>query len=315
LFALCVESSHARGMGHLYRSMRFAQFLDKQSIPTIFFINDHAPSLILLKEYGFYYQIVTLLERGINWEREMIAKHGITTWVNDRLDTNVEHAGKVKREGIKLITFDDRGKGAALADLQIAGLLFGDRYTVQGKKILTGSNYLILNEEIDNYRHIRTELNRVVVSMGGSDTYNVTTRVVNILKAFSYKVTVIVGPGFEHLKPLQTILPKRFELKKWVPSLIQEFSMHDMAITGGGVTPFEACASGLPCIVIANERFEIDNAKFLERKGLCRFAGYYTDIDENIFNSSLDIQSMSKRGLEGFDTRGAERIFREIRRL
>ena len=39
--------------------------------------------------------------------------------------------------------------------------------------------------------------------------------------------------------------------------MAEEMSRHDLAVTGGGMTPFEANAAGLPCIVVANETFEI----------------------------------------------------------
>jgi spore coat polysaccharide biosynthesis predicted glycosyltransferase SpsG len=77
--------------------------------------------------------------------------------------------------------------------------------------------------------------------MGGSDTYGVTIQVIKLLKKFGKKATILLGPAFSHWPELKKELNSNFTIKRTVPSLIAEFKKYDLAITGGGVTPFLAC--------------------------------------------------------------------------
>jgi spore coat polysaccharide biosynthesis predicted glycosyltransferase SpsG len=138
--------------------------------------------------------------------------------------------------------------------------------------------------------------------------------VVNLLKAQHRGATVVVGPAFRHQAELDQAMDANFRLKRGVASLIQEFVQHDLAITGGGVTPFEANASGLPCIIVASELHEIEIGQYLAAAGSSVFAGYYREIDENMFRMGLgmNLDEMSRTGMATIGTDGAANILREI---
>ncbi len=135
-----------------------------------------------------------------------------------------------------------------------------------------------------------------------------------ILKGSHIPVTVIVGPGFEHLENLQQVIPDHFVLRVNVPSLAETFSEFDLAFTAGGVTPFEACASGLPCVVIATEMFEVPIGEYLEKMGAALYAGYYKTIKKIDINI-LNIQTMSKQAMLCVDTKGANRVYEAVMTL
>jgi len=100
-----------------------------------------------------------------------------------------------------------------------------------------------------------------------------------------------------------------------VPSLIETFHGYDLAVTGGGITPFEANASGLPCIIIANELSEVPNGKLLHELGCSVFAGYYERLNKDIFKQRLDINKMSRVGMSRIGLNGAENVYRKIKAL
>ena len=101
-------------------------------------------------------------------------------------------------------------------------------------------------------------------------------------------------------------------IKSNVPSLIREFYHHDLAITGGGTTPFEANASGLPCIVIANELFEIPAAKALAKIGSSVFAGFHTTLEIPKLEFDQKIEKMSMAGIEKVGTNGINKVIESI---
>jgi spore coat polysaccharide biosynthesis predicted glycosyltransferase SpsG len=317
MFALCIEASHAKGMGHLFRMLNFAEYLKTHHQNFIFLINDNPKTKSILEKLAIRFDVIDLNDTSSGWESNIIEQYRILYWVNDRLETDKNHAINVKHNDCKLITFDDLGSGAQYSDLNVCGLFF-NRNDLKGKKILQGIEYLILNKEIDQYKKIRTKADKILVTLGGSDTYGVTIKVLKLLKTFNIKATIHIGPSFEHLEKLREEINENYKIIQDVPSLIAEFAHYDLAISGGGITPFEANASGLPCLIIANELFEIPNGEFLENMGSSKFLGYYQNIHEKTFDctmQNINIESMSRCGLDQISTNAIENIVKEINNL
>lgn len=313
IFGICIESSHKKGMGHFYRMLNFINFLKNEKIDYVIIINKDKKSLKLLKEQNENFEIANYDDLESDWESKLIKKYEITHWINDRLDTEKKHSLNVIKNNIKLITFDDAGSGAEEADLNICAMPC--RHNInKGKNVLKGIEYLILNSEIQDYRKHRKGLDKILVTLGGSDTYGITVKVAGILKKLNKKATIITGASFAHKEELDRISEGFFDIKNSVPSLIKEFYNYDLAITGGGITPFEATASGLPCIIIANEIHEIKNGKYLENLGSSIFWGYYDKIN-NIDLSDINVEEMSIIGLEKVKINSIERILKEIKKL
>jgi spore coat polysaccharide biosynthesis predicted glycosyltransferase SpsG len=308
MIALCVESSHARGMGHLFRSCVLADALVAAGHGVKVFVNDHAPTATLLRQRGIPFDVVPLDDAELDWERAAIARDRIGIWIYDRHRTDIRAAMRIRGMGIPLVTFDDRGSGASVADLHIAALAFGLDRELAGSRVVCGVEYLLLDPKIAAYRRQRTSAERLIVTLGGADTYGVTTKVMRLLSSGSRKATVLIGPGFMHGDELVRQATADFTIKRSVPSLIEEFAKHDVAVTGGGMTPFEANAAGLPCIVIANEDFEIPVGRELEKLGGALFAGHHSKLDESMFKFDLPVETMSRAALQRIPIDGTQRV-------
>ena len=316
MFAICIEASHQKGMGHLFRMLNFAKYLEQKKQNFIFLINENEKTKEILISNGYQYEIVNLLDLDSYWETALIKKYDLKYWINDRLDTNEKHIKNIQKNSIKVINFDDLGSGAKYSDINICGLFFNQE-NLQGKKIFKGIDYLILNPEIDLYKKQRKSLKNILVTLGGSDTYGVTIKVLKLLKKYNIKATIHIGPSFEHKEELEKELTDDYDVINFIPSLIKEFSKYDLAITGGGVTPFEANASGLPCMIIANETFEVPNGEYLHSIGSSLFLGFHENIDESKFQDieKLNLEQMSQNGLLKLDTKAIEKIYEEIIQL
>ena len=316
MFAICIEASHSKGMGHLFRMLNFTVYLKEQNEQFIFFVNNNERTQKVLNEKNINYEVVDLSDNKSNWEKNLIDKYNIKYWINDRLDTTQKHSFNIKKKNIKLITFDDIGTGSKNCDLNICGLFF-NRDNLEGKKVLKGTNYLILNNEINIHKRERKDIQKILITLGGSDTHCVTVKVLRILKKNKIKATIHIGPSFEHFNELSLELTDDYKVINFIPSLIEEFSKYDLAITGGGVTPFESNASGLPCFIVANEIFEIVNGEFLQNLGSSIFIGHHTDIKENVFENldRIDINYMSQIGIKDLNTNAVSRIYKEIKKI
>lgn len=310
MLALCIEASHARGMGHLFRALALAKAVESRGGAVCFFLNSFASAEAILRERGCQFETVQL--EGQGWEHDLIRNHGIGTWVNDRLDTDAAHAFRVQGEGVRLATFDDRGMGATQADLNIVAIPANDNETLPGRRVLRGLEYLVLDPAIAGRRRARNRSGSIVVSMGGSDTYGVTIDVVRAMKKRGLAATVILGPGFAHDAALALVADETFTLKRNVPSLTDEFSIHDLAITAGGMTPCEANAAGLPCIVIATESWEARTGEMLMQLGGSIYVGDRKNIDFTVLDRTLPIGAMSQAALETVPCDGADRIARRL---
>ena len=304
-------SSNFKGMGHLYRSLLLADFLSKKH-NIIYVVNENEITKKILTKKKFNFKFQNLQDDKTNWEKTIISSFNIHLWINDRLATSIDHSKNVKGCNVKLVNFDDNGAGADLADLNFLGLHFRDKENKIKNNVIFGLKYLILNPEIEKYRRIRDLNSPVLVNLGGSDTWGVTVKVVKILKSKNIKATIKIGPEFKFFDELSSEINEDFKIIKHVSSMAKEMSKYNLAITGGGITPFEANASGLPCIVIANEEFEIPVCKRLEKLGGSVFAGFRNEINNEIFKKKLDIYSMSNNGLRNIPLNGLDNIINKL---
>jgi spore coat polysaccharide biosynthesis predicted glycosyltransferase SpsG len=302
-------------MGHVFRGLNLADALRKEGLDCFFVINNDQRSIEIIQSRNFIFEVVCSYDDS-TWEAGIIQRRGVCVWVNDRLNTSERHATALKELNIGMVTFDDLGYGARWADLHVAALPgIYKKNILAGNKILTGTDYLILNPEIRHHRRVRKNIEKILVSLGGSDTYGVTVTVARILKQLGITPTILLGPNFQHRQELSVEIDGGFCIKEAVPSMILELAKYDLAITGGGITPFEANALGLPCIIIANEVHEIENAEYLESLGCSLFAGYYEQLRPEVFTTDLDIETMSNNGLTRVPCDGAAKIAQEIKEI
>jgi spore coat polysaccharide biosynthesis predicted glycosyltransferase SpsG len=317
MFILCVKSSHAMGMGHLFRMINLYGVLRQSGAEVVVvLLGEHPPSSEWLGRKGISFEVVTDHLAGTpGWETSLVLRHKTKVWVNDRLETDANHAARIKELGLLLVTFDDLGSGAAHADLHVAALAGVRGESPHGVKVLMGLDYLILAPEIVQYRRHRSSCSSMVVNFGGSDTHGMTVKVARWLSVRQQAATLILGPGFIHEAELAEIDLNKLIVKRSVPSLAAEFSQHDVAITGGGITAFEAAAAGLPSVTVANESFEVGHCRHLHALGCSVFAGPHDKVDWSLMETSLNISAMSQAALDAVNAEGAKRVCNELMNL
>lgn len=317
MYIVCIESSNSRGMGHLFRALLYADYLKQHKTEFLLLVNDDANSLKILKEKNIEFKIVDFSDKTSNWEEQIIRKYKVDTWINDKFETSWQMAKHIKDANVLLCLIDDTGKGEMFADIHFAGMIYPTRKSVGGKYTFYGNEYIVLNPEIALYRHRRNTLNRIVVSLGGSDPHGVTLDVVKELLQYPYAVDVVIGPNFIFREELEKLNRGRFSILQNVPSLIATFASYDLAVTGGGVTCCEANAAGLPCIIIANAAHEVNTGRYMESFGGCIYAGSYEKWNRKVLANigSLNISEMSSCGMDNFYLDAVERIMNTITRV
>ncbi len=314
LFIICVESSKTRGMGHLFRSLLYISYLDSINESYIVLINDDKGAIDILASRSIPYRLVDFSDVS-DWQTKIINELKADVWIEDKFETTIEMVQNIKKNNILLCAIDEFGPGADFYDIHFAGMIYLTGHEVRGKKTYFGTEYVILNPEIDKYKKKRSEVSNVIISLGGSDPFGLTVEIVREISKFDYNVEIIIGPDFEYRKELDEVNTRQYPILQNVPSLIQEFSKFDFAITGGGVTCCEANSCGIPCIIFANAPHEVHTGYFMEKKGGALYAGSYEVWDKEVLSriKDLNIKKMSEAGMQTFDTKAIERIFTIIR--
>lgn len=308
MFLFCIESSHSKGMGHLFRALTISKYLNQLGKRTVLVLLDGTRGSIDWLESQSIDCLFVDAANGVGWELDLIRKYKPNVWINDRLNTNFSHANQIKQSGVFLVTFDDAGEGAKLADLHIAPLANIRKQVVLGKEVLVGVEYLTFSNELIKLRRLHDGNRGIIVTLGGSDTYSVTDRIIKHLKEVNIPATIILGPESNTSFFGKEIYSNNLVIKKSVKSLYYELSCHDLAITGGGLTAFEAAALGVPTITIANELWEKDYALHLQNCGCSLFCGDHSQLNESLICKKHDIKKMSYAALESIDINGLPKI-------
>ncbi|MFA9462555.1 UDP-2,4-diacetamido-2,4,6-trideoxy-beta-L-altropyranose hydrolase [Thiohalorhabdus methylotrophus] len=195
-------------------------------------------------------------------------------------------------------------------------------------EILTGAHYALLREEFASLREkalARRDrpnhgIERVLVSMGGSDPENVTERAIQgiVLSGQSVSIDVMLGGEAPHLKTL---------VKKWeaqpgihfhvdTSDVARLMAIADIAVGAGGTTSWERCCMGLPtlsAIAAENQRVIVQS---LASKGAVHNLdevgkGFEARVSKSLnsfFEDSRRLHSMSLAARKVCDGHGAERI-------
>jgi CMP-N-acetylneuraminic acid synthetase/spore coat polysaccharide biosynthesis predicted glycosyltransferase SpsG len=218
------------GAGHLYRCLALADELA------------HHDVRITPAGFGGWEKWVANVVVGSG---RAVGPHGLPHLVVfDALDTTEREVAEVKARGAQVVTLEDLGPGARLADLTINEL-----YS-QGDEC--GPRWAVLRPEFQALDPPPTveDARRVLVLFGGTDPAHLSERVSRVLmRQPLHEVTVLLGPAAQPtgFAPFVNVVRGGS-----VSALIREA---DLVVTGAGRTVHEAAACGVPVLSIAaNER-------------------------------------------------------------
>lgn len=241
----------------------------------------HAFRAVMLANELVNFELVFVCEETDDLAREHIERHNYPVHVctngtrqetilalqpdlviNDILDTSADYIVAFKKAGISVVNFEDMGLGAEVADLVFNALY---PHQLPSDHILVGPRYFCLRDEflhLPEHRE-RGEVKRVLITFGGVDEGNLTTRVLHaigkeLLQA-GIAIDVVLGPGFSHFAELQAAADQlNSEALAIIPATqrISDYMLAaDLAITSAGRTVLELASLKVLIIAICqNER-------------------------------------------------------------
>lgn len=242
----------------------------------------------------------------------------------------------VKESGQPLLVLDDHGHAQQYcADIILNQNLHAHSitytYRTTHTRLLLGARYLLLRQEFllaqQRPREMSAEARKILVTFGGSDSENVTGKVIRALQEVmlpGLEAAVVVGGSNPHMEQLQVAIansPFPIRLEHNVMDLVPLMSWADIAISAAGSTTWELAFMGLPSLVVVvadNQRAIADQ---LERKGVVRNLGWNRNMTSqdiayqlSTVGASITLRRlMAQRGPTVVDGYGAARVIMAMR--
>lgn len=287
--AFYVNGNDKIGMGHIHRVLSLADELFIK--PTIFYdINTTNVN---------YFNTDNYVVEGINGYQELTErlKEGeYNLLINDVLNTSVEYMQYIRRKlpDIKVVNFEDDGKGADYADLVI-NALYGDSINENWR---VGADYYIapklylLQKPIE----IKPRVENVIITFGGADPENYTYQVAKIIAKDEYNdicFHIVIGPANQRYEQIKDVCKqyKNITLYKNLNGLISLMKKCDAAICSRGRTGFELAICGIPTMCFAQNARE-ERHTFLSDKNGYSYIGFHPS-DKSVKNTLNELLALS----------------------
>lgn len=148
--------------------------------------------------------------------------------------------------------------------------------TTEGTVFLTGLKYFIFRENIFKLLKSSQYIKKIgiLISIGGSDHFNITTKILKFLFRTNYKITVIIGPKFKYNNIKEIIFYKQFKNINifYNPQNIYHLiKKSKLLITSTGLTKYEALMLGTTSVIVANNNDMKEAHKNLDKYGIYYF--------------------------------------------
>ncbi len=276
------DGDHRIGLGHVFRMRLLADEFARRGWRTVFCSRAGTDGFRVLAGAG--YAVIPVAD---DWLPPLPGiSAGGDVLIIDMLDTDGDALREVKRStGVRVVTFDDLRGGPDAADLVINAVPATAEHPASKRaRVLAGFDYLLLEPSAierarSSRRPVGAVVDRLFLSFGGTDTHNITERMLAALARVGRRLSLHVnlGPGFERSGSFEGTLaacPHRLEVSFGVPSLLDAAVQADLVLCAGGMTLFEVAAAGLPVAAIAAELHETVNVAAVARHGAAVDLGY-----------------------------------------
>ena len=264
--ALVADSGKRYGLGSINRCLSIAKVLSKNGHKPIF-LSSSKSTESSIKDYGYK---SILLERLKSNTQILI--------IDSKKKEIVDF--KFLKNKIKIVLIDNQ-KYVEYADLVVLPGV-KEQFLNPPDNCLIGSKYIILNP---NFKKIKVGKlkNTIFISMGGSDKYDITSRIVKQLKKTSLDFTayIILGKFYLNNKKIQRILQndKRFILVDSAKNLHEIIVKCQFGIISFGITVYEAAALNIPTLVISHSFENHFSAKRIEQYGWFEYIGKHDNVN------------------------------------
>ena len=326
--AIRVDGSHQIGTGHLARALRLAGRFRQSGSQVTLVTRPLNGCADMFDGRHHEYEIVLLppISEGPGAHAaSTVCALGPDLILNDVRDTSNEYMAPLRTSGAQIVNFDDRGSGAALADVLVdANRLPGEACEAPNACALFGPDYIVLDAAFERAhgqsKPVRERVGELLVFMGGSDPAGLTLKALEALELLGpqWHTTVVLGYGFKDHAEAGALAARcrNVELVAGPAGLADRMQAADMALCSGGIAMFELACVGTPSIVWCQVPHELHNARLFSDRGIVRCLGLGSGPGVETVAGALaqladDVvarRAMSQAGKTAVDGRGLDRV-------
>ncbi|MGA1823506.1 MAG: hypothetical protein ACMUIP_02500 [bacterium] len=296
------------GIGDLMSLIHLSYYFKTDGWETFFMIRSYTAGLRLAEQYGIVN--CEIIDNNITIPEEVCAINKFVHEKNISLiffevtENRVSDYVGISSDVYKAcVSFD----GFILPDMDVVvdwdveATRFFQPEKYSKTKFLLGPEYVILpfNFDFDRIkkRKYTNTPERLLICMGGADEFNLTCRVVNVLKKQKIKLqtTIVIGAGYAFRNELEDSLKNAAfpcEIKENISDMFEEYMKCDIAIGTGGLTSSELVATRTPALLIAAYEHQVARCKYFHKKGWVYYLGY-RGFKSNEMSDNLIMVSMS----------------------
>jgi spore coat polysaccharide biosynthesis predicted glycosyltransferase SpsG/CMP-N-acetylneuraminic acid synthetase len=274
------------GMGHIYRALSLAHDITDHEI---IFVCD-LDNIVAVKKLAGYDYRLDVYEAGKVVENIVRLKPDLV--INDILSTKEEDVLPLQHEGIKVVSFEDLGEGAKLADLTINELY--DEAQYESDNTLWGSQYFFVREEFDNAisNRFKKKVKNILLTFGGTDQHNLTSKIFHAISSLcsgrGIHTHIVTGSGYTGYNKLYDEIKDdslvTITQETGIISSIMENI--DLAIVSNGRTIYELAHMNIPAIVISQHQRENKHSFAIEENGF---------VPMGLFDNNKTVQEVCKK--------------------
>lgn len=262
----------SKGYGNFNRCLYFAESLRKKNCNVFFIVDSNKVAFNELKKRQLDYLSIPTTKTHFQKTSiftKFLKNNFFDLCVLDMREYGEKLSKNLFENNLKHVLFDDAWCKRAYANIIFNGTNVKEYHNYEivneNSRLCLGVNYWIIDKNFKTYAKKPSSIKpkkifSIVISMGGSDPYNLTTIVVkSLMKIPNLHLLIVVGSFFSHknlLKELIKFNPK-ISLHESPDKIWKIFSKADLAISNGGNTLFELTCMGVPTICIPMVKHEI----------------------------------------------------------
>jgi UDP-2,4-diacetamido-2,4,6-trideoxy-beta-L-altropyranose hydrolase len=284
-----VDAGPKIGLGHLQRCLSLATALRHFNTGCFFLTNEEQTLRDRVKRFGFDGRTLGAIEPwgtdDLTQTMAVAAAHKCGAIVVDSDYEGVEYLSQLRNAGYYVVAIEDTAPHPFPCQLVVNGDAHARQLPYQAisedTRFLLGPEYSILRREFWDVppRVISENVDRILVTLGGADPYNIMPRVINELDTLpeAFSISVIVGPFFENFSQVQVAAQRAQRGITLVksPDSVRDLMMEaDLAVSAGGQTLYELARVGCATVAVRMASNQDGQLAAFEEFGFLRIVGY-----------------------------------------
>lgn len=260
MILICTDGSERVGLGHVRRCLALAQALRVEGQEVTFTLRGDLLIAQIIIKAGFTVLSVHA-EHNLRETLALTQTSQVRTVVVDSYLCAPSFYDGLRQAGLRVVAIDDLADRFLPVDMIVNGAVVAHELNYQclsHTQKLLGAKYLLLRSEFaqEPQRVIREKVERVLITVGGSDPYHLTQKVMAWVRAVlpSVMLDVVIGPLFKNQKEIELLTTQYSDqvLLHYSPENMRGLMLQcDVAVCAGGQTTNELAATGTPTLAIS----------------------------------------------------------------